>query len=161
VVDDHHLPVGVLRGHEQENGVVQDLPDLGRVLGREPVHDERNRLAVPHLGRMNGGVEEVERPPLFDQGSGLVLGKAAGIREPSVDLDQTVEPGEVLGARDLKKDVVVSEGGLSDLLIQDAIGGRRDLLQILEHRGIAGHLPVGPELEAEEARRRSDVLRGR
>ncbi len=107
------------------------------------MHDERNRLAVADFGGMDGRVEEVERPSFFHQATGLVLGEAARVRELSVDLDQPIETGEVLGARYLKKDVIVSEGGLSDLLIQDAIGGRRDLLQVLEHRGIARHLPVG------------------
>jgi hypothetical protein len=160
VVDHQHLAVGILGWHDQEHGVVQNLPDLGRVLGRETIHDERNGLAVSDLGRMNGGVEEVERPALVDERLRLVLGEPTRVGEAVLDLDETVEMTQVLGRAHRDENVVVSHRRLAQLFEQDPIGIGRDVLQVIDDARIGCHLPVGPEPEPEKPLGSLDGLGG-
>ena len=50
VIDDQHLAVGVLRRHHQHDAAVENLANLRAVVGRQPVNDVDDRLAVADFG---------------------------------------------------------------------------------------------------------------
>ena len=162
VVDDQVLAVRVLRGHHQQHHVVENLGDLRRLLRGHAVGQLDDGLGVADLGRVDRRVEEVERHPFAGQGRRVGLGQAARVVQPVVDLDEAVEAREVARRTDRRQDVGVAQRARAALLVRDPVRAVREEPQVLENPGIARHLAVGPDLEAEVVGRMRDVrgLRG-
>ena len=116
VIDHQVLAVGVLRGHQQDHRVVENLLHLRRVLGGEPMDDVDDRLAVADLGGVNGRVEEVEGLAFHRQLLRLGLRQPARIGQAAIDLDEPIEVGEVLRRADAQHRVAVPHRRLSQLL---------------------------------------------
>ena len=158
VIDHQDLAVRVLRRHHQHDGVVEDLSNLRRVLRRQPVRDADDRLAVADLRRMDRRVEEVEGNPLPREHPRLVLGQPARVGQPVVDLDQPVEPLQVLLRAELHEHVRIAVRGRPAVLVLHPVGAIRQELQVLEHLWIPRQVAVGADLEPEVLRRRRDRL---
>ncbi len=149
VIDHQHLAVGILRRHHQHDAVVEDLARLRIGGGRQPVDDVDDRLAVADLGRVNRGVDEVERLAFGGQLLGFGLRQAARIGEAPVDLDEPIELREVLRRADAQQRIAVPHRRLAELLVLDAVGLLREQLEVLEDLRIARQLAVGADLETE------------
>ena len=63
------------------------------------MNDQRNRLTVANLDRVDRRVKKVEWPTFLSELHRLGLGEAARVREPMVDLDESIEPREILEGR--------------------------------------------------------------
>ena len=150
VVDHQVLAVRVLRRHHQHDGVVEDLADLRRVLGRQAMDDGDDRLAVRDLGRVNRGVDQIERLALGGELLRFGVRQPARIGQPPVDLDQPIELRQVLRRADTQQRVRVPHRRLAELLVLHAVCRLCDQLEVLEDLRIAGELAVGSRLEAEE-----------
>ena len=146
VVDHQVLAVGILRRHHQHDGVVEDLPDHRRVLGRETVDDVDDGLTVRDFGRVNRGVDQVEGLAFGDELLRFRIRQAARVREAPVDLDEAVELRQVLRRADAQQREAVAHRGLADLLVLHAIGLLRERLEVLEDLRIPGQLAVAPIL---------------
>ena len=144
VVDDEVLPVGILRRHEQDDDVVEDLLDLGAGVGGEAVRDLDQRLRVADLGRVNGAVDEIERPPLLRQALGLGGREAARVGEAAVDLDQPIELRQVLRRADRRQHVGVPHRRLAALFVFQAAGRLRQVLQVFQDLGYRASSPSAP-----------------
>ena len=161
VVDDEHLAVGVLRRHDQDDKIVEDLSDVGAAIGREPVRDFGDRLRVADFRRVDRAVEEVKRASLLREPFRLRVRQPAGIREPPVDRDQPIEFRKVFRRADRRQHVRIAHRRLAELLEPDAIRRRGEVLEVLDDLRIARQLAVGADVETEElvGRLRGALLR--
>jgi hypothetical protein len=150
VIDHQHLAVRILRRHDQDDEIIENLFDFGPLVRREPMGDLDDRLCVADLGRVNGAVEKVEGASLLRQTFRVRRRQAARIREPAVDLDQAVDPREVLGRADRREHIGIPHRRLSDLAEGDATGRVCEMLEVGDDLGIARQLAVGADGEAEE-----------
>ena len=149
VIDDQVLPVGILGGHQKDDDVVEDLLDVGAVVGRQPVRDLDQRLRVADFRRVDRAVDEVERAPFLRQPLRLGLGQPARIGQPPVDLDEPVQLRQVLRRADRRQHVRIPHRRLAALLELDAIGRLRQVLEVFDDLGIARELAVGADLDPE------------
>ena len=116
-------------------------------------------LAVSHLGRVNRGVEEIERHAFPCQGARGFVREAARVGELVVDVDEPLEPVEVGFRAEGHQHVGMAVRRRPARLIQHAVRVRRQVLHVVEHLRVAGQLAVGADLEAEVLGGRLDGLR--
>ncbi len=159
VVDDQMLPVGIDRRDEQDHRVLEHLARCRRRVGGQAVDDVDDRLTVRDLGRVDGGVEQIEGLAFGRQLLRLAVGQPARIGEPAVDGDQPVEAGQVLRRADPQQRVVVAQRRLAEHLELDAVGLFGQQREVLEDLRIRRQLAVSADLEAEELLRRRHRLR--
>ena len=132
VVDHHHLAVRVLGRDHEDDDVIEQFLDLGARLGCQTVQDLGECLCVADLGRVNRGVHEVHRSAFASQCLRVILGEAARIGEPAIDLDEPVEVGKILGGADRRHDIRRPECRLSEFFEDDAIGIACDMLEVFD-----------------------------
>ena len=154
MIDDEHLAVGILRRDDEHDEVVENLLDVGAVLGREPVGNLGDRLCVADFGRVDRSVEEIERATLLCQLRRLGRAEPAWIGQPPIDLDQAVEAGQVFRRADGGQHVRIAHRRLPDLAEADPARGAREVLQVLDDLGIARQLTIGTNSKPEELCRR-------
>jgi hypothetical protein len=149
VIDHQHLAVGILRRHHQDDAVVEDLAGLRIGGGRQAVDDVDDRLAVADFGRVNRGVDEIERLALGSEFLRFGLRSTTRIGEAPIDLDEPIEFRQVLGRTDPQQRIAVPHRRLAELLVLDAVGLLREQLEVVEDLWIARQLSVRADLESE------------
>ena len=159
VIDDQHLAIRVLRRHHQDDGVVEDFVNLGRILGGQAMCDVDDGLAVSDLGRVDGRVEKVERHTFSGQRPCGVLRERSRIGEPVVDRDQPVQSSEVGWGTEGDQNVRVAVRRGAAHLVLNPVGAVGQMPKILENPRVASQLTVGADLEAKELGWRRDCLR--
>ena len=150
VIEHQHLAVGVLRRHQQEHRVVQDLLDLGPIVGRHPMRDLDDGLAVSDFGRVDGRIEEVKRHALASQPHRVRFGEASRVGQAMVDFDQPVQPSQILTRAERDEHVGVTQCSFAAFLEYHAVGVVGQVLEVRHHSRVASELAVGADFEAEE-----------
>lgn len=114
------------------------------------MHDVVDRLPVADLGRVDRGLEVVDRKAVLGERLRLGLRRVARVGQLLVGRDDLVEPLEVLRCADEDGRVLVPHRRLADRLVVDPVGALGDGLHVVEDVGVRGELPLRSHLEPEE-----------
>ncbi len=161
-VGDQNLAVRIEARHQQEDHVVQDLPDLGRVVGGEPVDQLERHLGRADLGRVDAAGHEHDDLALVEDGVALGVGGRSVLEvEAALELAVPVEILERLGRADFHQHEGLPLGGRAELAVPHAVRVGRGLLHVLDDAVPAGEVVVRAHAESQEALGRLELAGGR
>ena len=148
VAHDVHA-IGVLAGHEHDDGVRENRLGFGRITAREPVGDHERREEAAHLGRVNARRDQNDVLSLRDE---FVARALADARIPQLLLDLPVlrqirERGFVGDERDEKR---AAECRLAERAHADTRRGLVERGEVVGDLLPGGELAVGARLPAED-----------
>ena len=143
-------PSGLSGRDQQEDDVVEDLADGGRVVGGELVDELDDHLRGADLGGVDAGGDQDDGLAIAEDFVALGVGGGAALEvELALEGFEAVELLEVVGRADLQQDVGIAVGGGSEIAEADAVGVGGDLLQVVDDFVPAGEFAVGADAEAE------------
>ncbi len=149
-VGHHDLAVGILRRHQQEYHVVENLLDLGRILGGQPVHALDDHLRRADFGGVNVVGDEDDRLPGLEYFVALRVCRRAALEvELALQALVLVEVFQVLRGTDFQHHEGIPVGGGAQVAITDAVRFIGDLLEILDRFVVADQLFISADAEAE------------
>ena len=142
--------VGIHRGDQDRDGVVEDLVDPGIVAGGETPDDLRRRLARRHLVRVERVTLEEDHLAVGDGLIHLRLRVSARVLEDRVHPLVVVEPREVFRGGDVQHEKRTAERRNAHVLDPDPVALRADELVVLDELVPFGELAVGAHPVPEE-----------
>jgi hypothetical protein len=143
-------PSGLTR-HEHEDHVVEDLPDDGRVVGREPMHQLDGHLRRTDLGRMDVAGDQHDGLARAEDLLALAVARRAALEvQLAFELLEALDVLQRVRRADFDRDERVAVGRLAQFVHAHAVGCRGDHLHVLHDLVPARELRVGSDLEAEE-----------
>ena len=150
VRDDGHA-VGVLRGHEPEDHVVEDRARGGAGVGGEPIRQRNGRKVTADFSRVNARRDEDDRLAVLHRlPCGAACPQRPWIGQLCVELPVVIETAEIRWTRDHQGEKGRTQRGLADLPVIHAVArlGER-LVVALEHRPF-DELPIIAGVEAQD-----------
>ena len=143
--------VGVERGDEQQDHVVEDRPGGGGGVAREAVGEDRGRQVPAYFVRVDARRDEHDGAAVAQRLLRLaVVADGPRIGEPRVELSIAIEALEVLRARDEERDEGRAQRALPELAVPYAVARLRQGLVIAQQRRPVGEPAVLARLEAQD-----------
>ena len=158
VVDDDVLPVGIDRRPEEEDDVVENLPDL-RVAGRlreQLVGKLRRMLRAGGFRGVQPAADVHDDLPLAREAMRRGVGEPGRVRELHVDLPIVIELRPIRGRRDDRDRPLTAERRLANVQQVDAVARGRQFPEVGDGLFVVQHLAIGADRVTEVGLRRGD-----
>ena len=118
--------VGVERGHEPEDHVVEDRARGGAGVGGEPIRQRNGRKVTADFSRVNARRDEDDRPAVLHRlPCGATCPQRPWIGQLCVELPVVIETAEIRWTRDHQSDKGRTQRGLAELPVIHAVARLR------------------------------------
>ena len=155
-VDDHHLAVGIDRGHDQKDYIVEPAEHRGVARGGNIVGELERHLSGTDLGRVDAAGDQHNGLAFGDEPLGFLLGKIIRVGQAAGDGTVVLQVLLIPFGGQNDHQHIVAERRFPGNLHRDAVRGRVELMKVFDHFRVGEQLSVLPDLMADETLRGGD-----